>query len=108
MVRRMPTTSNGISSASAVNVSSPSTASSPRTGGWITSVPGERTITFECLPGSSLPNTLADLGYDLRPEPDGERVLPHATRTEMIARADGTLSVLTPDQYRRQPALKPT
>jgi hypothetical protein len=29
-------------------------------------------------------------------EPDGERVLPHAIRSEMIARADGTLGVLTP------------
>jgi hypothetical protein len=50
-------------------------------GGWLISVAGDPTVTLECLPDSCLPNALADRGYDLRQEPDGERILPHAVAT---------------------------
>jgi hypothetical protein len=63
-------------------------------GGWLISVAGDPTVTLECLPGSCLSNALADMGYDLRPEPDGERILPHAVATQMTVNADGTLGIL--------------
>jgi hypothetical protein len=46
--------------------------------GWLTSIPGEREVTMECLPESSLPDELEKLGYKLEPEGAGERILPHA------------------------------
>ena len=45
-------------------------------GGWLTSTPGHREVVVECLPDSGLPNLLADRGYDLMPEQDGEHILP--------------------------------
>jgi hypothetical protein len=38
---------------------------------------------------------LADLGYDLQPESDGERIMPHAITTKMIVDRDGALAALT-------------
>jgi hypothetical protein len=65
-------------------------------GGWITSTPGNRDVVVECLPGSRLPNVLADLGHNLAPEPGGERILPVAVSQKMTRNADGTLGTLTP------------
>jgi hypothetical protein len=45
---------------------------------WITSPPGEKVIRIECLPGSTLPDELADLGYRLVPAGEGQRMLAHA------------------------------
>lgn len=56
--------------------------------------PGAKEIVIECLPESGLPNLLADRGYDLKPEPDGERILPHAVSQKMTRNVDGTLGVL--------------
>jgi hypothetical protein len=53
-----------------------------------------RSVTLECLPDGCPPNALADMGYDLRREPDGERILPHAVATQMTVNADGTLGIL--------------
>ncbi len=47
------------------------------------------------LPGSNLANALADLGYDLRPELDGERILPHAIVEKFARNSDGSLGILT-------------
>ena len=58
-------------------------------------MPGSSEITVECLPESNLPNALADLGYNLIPEPDGERILPSAVTERMIRHEDGTFGPLT-------------
>jgi hypothetical protein len=47
-------------------------------GGWVTSLPGAREVTMECLPGSSLPDELTRLGYKLVELGEGERILPAA------------------------------
>jgi hypothetical protein len=47
-----------------------------KSGGWLVSTPGNREVVVECLPQSDLPNLLADRGHDLKPEPDGERIMP--------------------------------
>jgi hypothetical protein len=64
-------------------------------GGWLTSTPGNREVVVECLPGSRLPDLLADRGYDLKPEQDGERILPVAVSQKMTRNADGTLGPVT-------------
>jgi hypothetical protein len=46
--------------------------------GWITSVPGDVSVTIECLPGSSLPVELRAQGYDPVATGDGERIVPTA------------------------------
>ena len=44
--------------------------------GWITSPPGEKVIRIECLPGSKLPDELAELGYRVTPIGEGQRLIP--------------------------------
>jgi hypothetical protein len=61
---------------------------------WIILTPGAKEIIIECLPGSGLLNLLADRGYDLKPEQDGERILPLAVSQGMTRNADGALSSL--------------
>jgi len=46
--------------------------------GWITSIPGDVSVTMECLEGSDLPEQLAQLGYELIPAGETERILPVA------------------------------
>jgi hypothetical protein len=46
-----------------------------RGGGWITSLPGDIAVRFECLPRSSLPDELRAAGYVLRSLGEGERIL---------------------------------
>jgi hypothetical protein len=58
-------------------------------GGWCTSLPGDPMITLECLPGSTLPDELTALGYDLVPDGSGERILP-AGRLEHIRIDEGS------------------
>ncbi len=43
-------------------------------GGWVISVPGASSMTVECLPGSGLPDEPRKFGYELTPEPPGERI----------------------------------
>ncbi|WP_316216747.1 hypothetical protein [Bradyrhizobium sp. SZCCHNR3003] len=64
-------------------------------GAWLTSVPGEPHVRMECLPWSPVPEGLADLGYHLRPEGDGERILPVAFVERFGRAADGTLVPIT-------------
>lgn len=47
-------------------------------GGWLTSVPGKRDVTMECLPGSTLPDDLRGLGHKLTEIRERERILPDA------------------------------
>lgn len=56
---------------------------------------GADNVTIECLPESNLPNALANMGHDLKPEPDGERILPVAVSQKMTRNVDGTLGSLT-------------
>jgi hypothetical protein len=46
--------------------------------GWITSVPGAKTVTLEVLPGSSLPDELRGKGYTVEENGEGTRLIPHA------------------------------
>jgi len=46
--------------------------------GWITSIPGDEVVRLETLEGSTLPDELAQLGYQLHPDAPGERILPVA------------------------------
>ncbi|WP_315806583.1 MULTISPECIES: hypothetical protein [unclassified Bradyrhizobium] len=64
-------------------------------GAWLTSVPGEPHVRMECLPWSPVPERLGDLGYHLRPDGDGERILPIAIVERFGRAADGTLVPIT-------------
>jgi hypothetical protein len=46
--------------------------------GFVTSIPGAEQVDFDCLPTSTLPAELYDLGYDPEPAGEGERILPTA------------------------------
>jgi hypothetical protein len=52
-------------------------------------------VTMECLPGSSLPDGLRRLGYDVEPAGEGERILPSAIVERFVAGADGEMVPLT-------------
>jgi len=43
-------------------------------GGWMTSVPGDRDMRFEAMPGSPLPDQLRELGYIVTPVGVTQRV----------------------------------
>jgi len=64
-------------------------------GGWVTSFPGSREITFDALPGSALPDQLTALGYTVVPTGTSERILPHQIVERFGRRADGELELLT-------------
>ncbi len=63
--------------------------------GWLTSIPGAVDVTMECLPGSSLPDELRKLGYEVTEMGDGERILPHQIVRRFVRRPDGELEPLT-------------
>jgi hypothetical protein len=42
--------------------------------GFLTSVPGEREVTMECLEGSTLPDGVRQLGYTVVADGEGERI----------------------------------
>ena len=46
--------------------------------GWIVSIPGDEVVRLETLEGSTLPDELAQLGYQLHPDAPGQRILPTA------------------------------
>jgi hypothetical protein len=58
-------------------------------------VPGANDVTFECLPGSTLPDELRKLGYDVVEIGEGQRILPHQITEKFVTRADGELELLT-------------
>jgi hypothetical protein len=69
--------------------------------GWFTSLPGDKTVSFDCLPGSTLPDDLRGFGYDVRDDGKTERIL-HAAIVERFARrAGGELEPLTPGSTER-------
>jgi hypothetical protein len=65
-------------------------------GGWLTSVPGAVEIELQALPGSTLPDEIAErFGYDVREIGETERILPAAIVERFTRRADGELEPLT-------------
>lgn len=50
---------------------------------------------MQCLPGSTLPDSLRDLGYDAVEVGETERILPTAIVERFVAGADGALQPLT-------------
>ena len=66
-----------------------------KAGGWTTSIPGEREVRFEILPGNPLPNDLRARGYIVEPDGFGERILPHSVVEFFTKNVDGTLSLLS-------------
>ena len=62
---------------------------------WLVSVAGDPMVTVECLPSSTFVQRLNDLGYELRPDGEGERILPHAITERFGRAADGTLVPIT-------------
>jgi hypothetical protein len=63
---------------------------------WIVSTPAASEVYIEALVTSGWPDELRGRGFPLVAEPDGQRILPHAIRTEMTLNADGTMAPLTP------------
>ena len=61
-------------------------------GGWLTSPPGERDATIDCLPGSALPTELAEAGYKVEEIGEGERILLHAI-TEIVIAEEGAAPI---------------
>jgi hypothetical protein len=61
-------------------------------GGWITSIPGAIEVSVEVLPGSGLPDELRQLGYELEPDGEGQRILPAAI-TEGVITEGSTVPV---------------
>jgi hypothetical protein len=54
-------------------------------GGWIASIPGDRFVDFQCLPGSQLPDQFRALGYKVESDGTGQRIL-HSAIVERFAR----------------------
>jgi hypothetical protein len=53
--------------------------------GWLTSIPGARTVALDVLPFSTLPEQLTEKGYQLELEGNGTRVIPHAITEAVVA-----------------------
>ena len=64
-------------------------------GGWVTSIPGDRYIDFEILPGNPLPDRIHASGFEVQPAGFGERILPHAVVEYFSRSADGSLELMT-------------
>jgi hypothetical protein len=63
--------------------------------GWLTSVPGAREVTLECLPGSTLPDELRGLGYTVEADGEGQRILTNAITQQFAIGAGGELEAVT-------------
>jgi hypothetical protein len=57
--------------------------------GWLTSIPGDLTVTFECLVDSSMPDDVAWLGHDPRPDGETMRILPAAIEERFTRNGTG-------------------
>jgi hypothetical protein len=58
-------------------------------GGWVVSIPGDRTIVVECLPGSNVPHRLRGAGYDLTEIEGGERIIAGAITERLELSSSG-------------------
>jgi hypothetical protein len=64
-------------------------------GGWMTSIPGDREMRFEALPGSPLPDQLAALGYIVEWTGETQRILPYAVAQKFETSSSGALVAAT-------------
>jgi hypothetical protein len=64
--------------------------------GWLTSVPGAPTVTMECLPDSTLPDALRDLGYIVEQVGTTDRILANAITERFTRGPRGELELLKP------------
>jgi hypothetical protein len=65
-------------------------------GVWVTSSPGSREVSIECLPESSQwAEELKKRGFPIEWLEEGQRIVPYATRQEVTINSDGTLAPLT-------------
>jgi hypothetical protein len=59
---------------------------------WIASIPGAVEVTIECLPGSTLPDELRKVGYDVTEIGEGKRILPTAIVEKFVPAPVASLS----------------
>jgi len=64
-------------------------------GGWLVSVAGAVDVVLECLVDSTLPDDVARLGHDLKPDGEGQRILPAGVTERFVRNRDGNLSLIT-------------
>jgi hypothetical protein len=62
---------------------------------WLTSIAGDPIVRLEVLPSSTFPAELEKLGYHLRHDGQGERILPHAIVERFSRNAFGELEPVT-------------
>jgi hypothetical protein len=65
-------------------------------GCWLISTPAASEVILEALPENAWPAELVGRKFPLAPEPDGQRILPHAVRTEMVLTSSGGMTPATP------------
>jgi hypothetical protein len=58
-------------------------------------MPGAIEVEMQCLPGSTLPEELRGLSYDVTEVGETERILPTAIVEKFVAGAEGVLEPLT-------------
>jgi hypothetical protein len=66
-----------------------------KAGGWITSIPGNRIIDFECLPGNPLPDRIRESGFNVHEDGEGERILPTSVVERFVRAGDGSFELAT-------------
>jgi hypothetical protein len=65
-------------------------------GCWLISTPAAGEVILEALPENAWPDELRGRGFPLVPEPDGQRILPHAVKVEMVLTSSGAMVPATP------------
>jgi Arm DNA-binding domain len=63
--------------------------------GWLVSVPGDRDLRLQVLPGSPLPDQLVALGYIVEKTGETQRILPHAIQQRFEVSSSGALVPVT-------------
>ena len=59
-----------------------------KNGGWVTTMPGASPVRFEAEPGSTLPELLRSMGYELHDSGVAERFLPQPETVRLNARGE--------------------
>src|SRR5689334_21332239 len=72
-------------------------------GGWLVSIAGDPVMRFEALPGSSLPETLSDLGYTVLEAGTTQRVL-SVGHTERLSQTSSGAVYPLPEESSASPA----
>jgi len=69
-------------------------------GGWVVSIPGDPEVRIEVLEGSSVPDGLREMGYDIKSMGAAERMVHMAVEEKFVRAPNGTLVSLTPGSTR--------